>query len=90
LEEESGRQSGLEIPFPAKAWEKAEIKKPYFSRKNGLDQPLPNFCLKIPTGGGKTLLAVKTIDLVNMIYRRKRTGLILWIVPTTQIYIQTF
>lgn len=79
----------LEIDFPAKAWEKAEIPRAYDSRDNGIGEPLPNFCLKIPTGGGKTLLAVKTIDLANMIYRRRRTGLVLWIVPTTQIYRQT-
>jgi len=78
-----------EIDFPAKAWEKAGIRSSYRPRRNGISQPLPNFCLKIPTGGGKTLLAVKIIDLVNLAYRKKRTGLILWIVPTTQIYRQT-
>ncbi|PIP05132.1 MAG: restriction endonuclease subunit R, partial [Syntrophobacterales bacterium CG23_combo_of_CG06-09_8_20_14_all_48_27] len=78
-----------EIDFPAKAWEKAGTGRSYMPRKNGIGQPLPNFCLKIPTGGGKTLLAVKMIDLVNMVYRKKRTGLVLWIVPTTQIYRQT-
>ncbi len=50
---------------------------------------MPNFCLKIPTGGGKTLLAAHTVDLVNRIYRKKQTGLVLWVVPTTQIYRQT-
>lgn len=79
----------LEIDFSVKAWEKAAVPRPYISRKNGLGQPLPTFCLKVPTGGGKTLLAVKTIDLVNAIYRNRRTGLVLWIVPTTQIYRQT-
>jgi type III restriction enzyme len=79
----------LEIDFPLKAWEKAGIRRPYISRKNGIGQPFPNYCLKTPTGGGKTFLAVKIIDLVSMIYRRKRTGLVLWIVPTTQIYRQT-
>ncbi|MFH0800262.1 MAG: DEAD/DEAH box helicase family protein [Pseudomonadota bacterium] len=79
----------LEIDFPAKAWEKAGVGRRYTSRKNGLGQPLPNFCLKVPTGGGKTLLAVKTVDLVNVVYRKRRTGLVLWIVPTTQIYRQT-
>ncbi len=34
-------------------------------------------------------LAVKAIDLVNMIYRKRKNGLVLWIVPTTQIYRQT-
>ena len=79
----------LEIDFPSKAWEKARIQHRYTPTKNGLDQPLPTFCMKIPTGGGKTLLAVKTVDLVNMIYRKRKTGLVLWIVPTTQIYRQT-
>ncbi len=79
----------LEIDFPAKAWEKLGVKDNYISRKNGLGEPLPNYCLKIPTGGGKTLLAVKTIDLVNQIYLKRRNGLVLWIVPTTQIYRQT-
>ena len=79
----------LEIDFPSKAWEKALIPRRYIPCKNGLKQPLPTFCVKIPTGGGKTLLAVKTVDLVNMIYRKRKTGLVLWIVPTTQIYRQT-
>jgi type III restriction enzyme len=79
----------LEVDFPAKAWEKAAVPRRYVPRSNGLGQPLPSFCLKVPTGGGKTLLAVKTIDLVNAIYRKRRTGLVLWIVPTTQIYRQT-
>ena len=77
------------IDFPVKAWEKAGIVRSYMPRKNGIGEPLPNFCLKIPTGGGKTFLAVKMIDLVNMVYRKKKTGLVLWIVPTTQIYRQT-
>lgn len=79
----------LTFDYCAKAWEKAAIPRRYTPRKNGIGQPLPVFCLKVPTGGGKTLLAVKTIDLVNMIYRKQKTGLVLWIVPTTQIYRQT-
>lgn len=76
------------VDAPLKAWEEIGGKN-YRSRKNGIGEPLPNFCLKIPTGGGKTLLAAHAIDLVNRIYRKKQTGLILWVVPTTQIYRQT-
>jgi type III restriction enzyme len=82
--------SDASIDFPAKAWYKLEgMYDQYHSRKDGLGRPLPCFCLKVPTGGGKTFLAVKTIDLINTNYLKKRTGLILWVVPTTQIYRQT-
>lgn len=80
----------LEIDFPAKAWGKIEGLHKHHPKLNGLDKPLPNFCLKIPTGGGKTLLAVKTLDLVQTHYLRRQTGLVLWVVPTTQIYRQTY
>lgn len=72
-----------------RAWSKSATGRPYFPRRNGLNEQLPAFCLKIPTGGGKTLLATKVIDLVNSHYRGSRRGLVLWVVPTTQIYNQT-
>ena len=78
------------IDFPAKAWGKMEgLYQQYSSRRDGLGRPLPCFCFKIPTGGGKTFLAVKTIDLINTVYLKNRTGLVLWVVPSTQIYNQT-
>ncbi len=86
----------LDVDGVRKAWEKltsSGAHKPparaFVPRRNGLGEPLPSFCLKIPTGGGKTLLATKVVDLVNTHYRKKQTGLVLWIVPTTQIYSQT-
>ena len=72
-----------------RAWGKTVPGRPYLPRRNGLGERLPAFCLKIPTGGGKTLLATRVIDLVNTHFRRTRRGLVLWIVPTTQIYNQT-
>ena len=78
----------LSINFPLKAWGKV-VSTTYYSKKNGLGEELPDFYLKIPTGGGKTLLACHTIDLINRTYLKKQTGIVLWIVPTTQIYRQT-
>jgi type III restriction enzyme len=75
--------------FAEKAWEEAGVGRTYLKKKDGLKRPLPCFCLKIPTGGGKTLLAVKTIDLVHNQYLKRQTGLVVWIVPTLQIYRQT-
>ena len=72
-----------------RAWTKSVIGRAYSSRSNGLGEPLPAFCLKIPTGGGKTLLATRIIGLVNSLFRQSGRGLVLWVVPTTQIYNQT-
>lgn len=77
--------------FPKAAWGKywGSTSKTYSSKKNGLGEGLPDFYIKIPTGGGKTLLACHIIDLINRIYLKEQTGVVLWIVPTNQIYRQT-
>ena len=79
----------LPVDWVGKAWSNAAPGRAYLPRRNGLGEPLPAFCLKIPTGGGKTLLATKVIDLVNTRFRRQQAGLVLWIVPSAQIYDQT-
>jgi type III restriction enzyme len=92
---EIDKEMAFDYDFPKKAWEQCEIKNNagepvvYKSKKNGINEPLPNFCIKVPTGGGKTLLATRTVDLINTIYLKKKTGIVLWIVPTNQIYRQT-
>lgn len=56
---------------------------------NGLGEYYPRIVMKVPTGGGKTLLAVESIREYQNIFARKRTGLIVWIVPSETIYSQT-
>ena len=56
------------------------------------NRDLPNFCLKVPTGGGKTLLATQIIGLAYkrlLLPERNGVGLLLWIVPSDQIYRDT-
>ncbi len=77
------------INFPKEAWEKATGRPIYHSKTNGILEPLPDIYFKVPTGGGKTLLACHAIDNIQKSYLNKQTGLILWIVPSTQIYRQT-
>ncbi|MBX9850765.1 MAG: DEAD/DEAH box helicase family protein [Cytophagaceae bacterium] len=79
----------MDYNFPKRAWEKSTGKNVYHSKTNGLNEPLPDIYLKVPTGGGKTLLACHAIDNIQKIFLKKQTGLVLWIVPSTQIYRQT-
>jgi type III restriction enzyme len=66
------------------------IPPPYVARKDGLGRPVPNICLKIPTGGGKTLLGTVAVERISTEYFKKQTGFILWIVPSDAIYTQTW
>ena len=50
---------------------------------------LPYFCLRVPTGGGKTWLAAKSVGLVNRHLLRCEHSVILWLVPSQQIRAQT-
>lgn len=62
----------------------------YLSRHDGLGQSIPNICFKVPTGGGKTLLATAALERVQTDYFKRQTGLVLWVVPTDSIYRQTW
>jgi type III restriction enzyme len=63
----------------------------YQERRNGLGRDLPTFCLKVPTGGGKTLLATQILGQVHqtILKARNGAGLVLWVVPSDQIYKDT-
>ncbi len=57
--------------------------------RSSMGNMYPRVCLKVPTGGGKTLLAVETIRTYQENFTKKRTGLVVWIVHRDQIYRQT-
>ena len=62
---------------------------PFSPREDGCGRPVPNAVLKVPTGGGKTWLAVSTVSRVMGRYLERNTGFVLWIVPNEAIYSQT-
>ena len=84
--------------FPAAAWENLKKQKvlpgipqngnieipDYINRTADSGDPIPHICLKVPTGGGKTLLGVASLERL-----KAERGFVLWIVPTKAIYEQT-
>ena len=87
---------GMEVPdeirnFPKTAWQRlneaggvAQTAGEYVSRTDEAGRPISHVCFKVPTGGGKTLLAAAALERLH-----RQTGLSLWITPTRAIYEQT-
>ena len=76
--------------LPSSKDKKGHIQKlPYLSKKDGMGNAIPNVCLKLPTGGGKTFIGVHAVEAVNFNYFTKNNGFVLWVVPTEAIYRQT-
>jgi type III restriction enzyme len=68
------------------AWEATRLN---YNRLKDFPDAKPFICLQVPTGGGKTMLAAHAIDIAKEYLTKKKTGLVLWVVPTQQIYKQT-
>ena len=89
----------LPIPdFTKKAWEALKARGklpesrtavPFSPRRDGCDRRVPNAVLKVPTGGGKTWMAVSGVSRIMGRYLGRNTGFVLWIVPNEAIYRQT-
>jgi len=92
---------GITAPdFTAKTWEElrsgpglklpaSRQKIPFSPRSDGTGRPVPNIVFKVPTGGGKTFLAVSALSQIFGRYLGRNSGFILWIVPNEAIYSQT-
>ena len=90
---EALKQAGVDIPneicnYPKTAWQELSnnggMAGEYVNRTDDANRPIPHICFKVPTGGGKTLLAAAALERLN-----RQTGLTLWVVPTKAIYDQT-
>lgn len=65
-----------------------EVTKRAFTRLPTLPE-LPYVCLRVPTGGGKTILAAYTVAVAADTYLRTDTPAVLWLVPSQTIRDQT-
>ena len=50
---------------------------------------IPYVCLRLPTGGGKTVLASHAVKIATRKYLEKNYPIVLWLVPTNTIRLQT-
>lgn len=92
---------GTDIPIPdftEKTWEKMRDARklpvsrnnvPFSERRDGMERPVPNVVMKVPTAGGKTYLAVNAVSRLMSRYVESNTGFVLWVVPNEAIYTQT-
>ena len=77
--------------YPKAAWQKlkenggvAATAGKHVDRTDEANRPIPHICFKVPTGGGKTLLAAAALERLPW-----QRGLVLWVVPSKAIYTQT-
>ena len=84
--------------FPLKTWEamraagklpESRQQIPYSTRADGCGRAVPNVIFKVPTGGGKTYLAVSALSKIFGRYLGQQKGFVLWVVPNEAIYAQT-
>ena len=86
---ESARFEGVKAAYDKLQYQRYGTQnfKP-FQPLNGLENT-PYVCLRLPTGGGKTLLSAHTIALAGKAYIENEYPLTLWLVPTNTIRTQT-
>lgn len=86
-------QACHELPSPSIAFtastERLWGRGSAYNPLSGFPGDMPYFCLRVPTGGGKTWLAAKSVALVNTHLLRCEHSVILWLVPSKPIREQT-
>lgn len=82
----AGLSAGLAF---AKITESLYEKPLSYTPLKGFNKAMPYFCLRVPTGGGKTWMAAKSIKLINQQLLRTENSVILWLTPSNAICSQT-
>jgi type III restriction enzyme len=86
-------QACHELPSPSIAYtattERLWARGLAYNPLAGFPTDMPYFCLRVPTGGGKTWLAAKSVARVNTHLLRCEHSVILWLVPSKPIREQT-
>lgn len=79
-------ERGIRLAYLDQLGDEAKAYKPI----EGLEES-PFVCIKIPTGGGKTLVASKSLKVIQDKYLQEKNGvgLVLWYVPSDAIRTQT-
>lgn len=90
---EDARVRGPKMAYEAITAEPDQAKRlrGYGGRYTALlgQEAMPYVCLRLPTGGGKTLLAAHSIAVARDAWIEEDYPLVLWLVPTTTIRRQT-
>ena len=83
---EQARLIGIQQSF-----EKEQYAQGYATKYNAIKglEDVPYVCLRLPTGGGKTLLSSYSISTAAISYLEQEHPLVLWLVPTDIIRKQT-
>jgi|EndMetStandDraft_9_1072997.scaffolds.fasta_scaffold00889_6 type III restriction enzyme len=90
---EEARIHGAKVAYEATTREEEQAKR--LRGWGGTYAPLlgqedmPYICLRLPTGGGKTLLAAHAVKIAADAWMDTAAPLVLWLVPTTTIRKQT-
>lgn len=90
------RHAGVEAAFAATAEPDSEGQVPSYRFIRGEDRtiiadlvPVPYVALRIPTGGGKTVLGAHIIHTAAQAHLERERPMVVWLVPSTTIKTQT-
>lgn len=85
---EAARVDGAKAAFDAVLTAEGRGGREVYRSLAGLEE-VPYVCLRLPTGGGKTILASHCVQVAAKAYLEQDFPLVLWLVPTNTIRTQT-